>query len=60
MLETSGLKLVGLSMPVVKLFCVVRNVAGTSPFTRDWLITPNSASGALIPSSALPGRLKKE
>ena len=46
-------------MPVVKLFCVVRKVDGTGPPAGiDWLSTPNSACGALMPSCALPRRLK--
>jgi hypothetical protein len=54
-LDSAGLKAAGLAMLALKLFSVVRKV-GDNGF--DWLRTPKSACGALIPSSALPGRLK--
>jgi len=60
MLEVSGLNADGLSMPVVKLFCVVRNVEGTAPPAgMDCVRIPNNACGALMPSCALPGRFSK-
>ena len=58
-MESAGLKAAGLAMFRLKLFCVVRNVDGTAPPAGIyWLSTPKSACGALIPSCALPGRLK--
>jgi len=61
MLEVIGLKLAGLARPVVKLFCVVRNVDGTGPpFGIDCDNAPKIICGALMFSSALPTRLKNE
>src|SRR5579871_1372503 len=58
-LELAGLKAAGLAMFVEKLFWVVRKVAGTGPPAgMVWLSTPKRACGALMPSCALPTRLK--
>ena len=43
-------------MPVVNAFCAVRNPGLVG---EPWLIVPKIASGPLIPSPALPVRLKK-
>ena len=61
MFEVIGLKLAGSAMPVVKLFCVVRKLAGTGPPAgMDCVRVPKLICGELMFSSALPTRLKNE